>query len=261
MSARHEIFNKSDTVMSKFDSLPFLVEGESKIVRRWKDGQVAIKYKPTVYSFTHNRAGEIAGSDKVRFASSHILNKVLEDNSIPTAFLLFEEHEQIIIAKEIPYVPIEVICKAAHVGTPKHLYYGMGNYPTRNGTFIRSDEPCDPYVRFDWRNPNVTPDGVRMGDMPLPEALADHWIDTRQAATTAMTAFTVLSNFLQAKGLKLIDICFQIDATGQMIFSELSPDCMRVRDDQDSLDKDVWRMGGSSQDVLKKWHMFLDRIL
>src|SRR5689334_20688647 len=52
--------------VDEFKELPLVVEGESKEIRYAGEGQVAIRLKPTIYSYTHNRAGEIPGSDTVR---------------------------------------------------------------------------------------------------------------------------------------------------------------------------------------------------
>ncbi|MDB5692651.1 MAG: phosphoribosylaminoimidazolesuccinocarboxamide synthase, partial [Alphaproteobacteria bacterium] len=44
---------------------------------------------------------------------------------------------------------------------------------------------------------------------------------------------------------------------GQVIFGEISPDCMRVRgsasDEGEALDKDNWRSGGEAADVLERY--------
>src|SRR5262249_24423826 len=49
-----------------FDALPILADGDSKQVRLWTDRVVLLKFKPTVYSFTMNRYGEVPGTDAVR---------------------------------------------------------------------------------------------------------------------------------------------------------------------------------------------------
>jgi phosphoribosylaminoimidazole-succinocarboxamide synthase len=90
--------------------------------------------------------------------------------------------------------------------------------------------------------------------------MADWFIDTKRASNTALTAFTLLDTFLQSKGIELVDICFMIDQKGDMIFSEVSQDCMRVRSAEGSLDKDIWRHGGSSELVLQKWKRFNELI-
>ena len=48
---------------------------------------------------------------------------------------------------------------------------------------------------------------------------------------------------------------------GKTVFGEISQDCGRFRHfDLGSLDKDVWRSGGSSELVLEKWQLLLDLI-
>ena len=43
----------------EFRALPLVVEGNSKEVRYGGNGLVVIRFKPTIYSFTYNRAGVV----------------------------------------------------------------------------------------------------------------------------------------------------------------------------------------------------------
>jgi phosphoribosylaminoimidazole-succinocarboxamide synthase len=71
-----------------------------------------------------------------------------------------------------------------------------------------------------------------------------------------MKIFGILSDFLQEKGIVIYDLCLFISTEGKIVFGEISPDCGRFRHyDLGELDKDVWRAGGSSDDVIKKWNL------
>jgi phosphoribosylaminoimidazole-succinocarboxamide synthase len=95
----------------------------------------------------------------------------------------------------------------------------------------------------------------------LPEDMAAWWIDVQKARKTALGAFNALQKFLNPRGIELIDICFFISQDGSTILSEVSPDCGRYRSlDGESLDKDVWRRGGSHTEVLEKWQRIIDMI-
>src|SRR5713226_4881332 len=53
-------------IPADFDRMPILFEGHSKSVRLWTDQIVAIRFKPTMYSYTMNRYGEVPGTDSIR---------------------------------------------------------------------------------------------------------------------------------------------------------------------------------------------------
>ena len=51
-----------------------------------------------------------------------------------------------------------------------------------------------------------------------------------------------------------------IDETCSTIWSEINPDCLRVKskESREDYDKDIWRVGGSSSKelIMKKWSLF-----
>ncbi len=274
--------SKPLTIFNNFEYLPLVKEGESKIIRYLGQGKVAIRLKPTIYSYTKNRYGIIPNSEKIRCKSSQILVEQLTKHQVKHGFHTYDEKIEAIIADliiektpnglyftpqdinidNLPiFTPIEVIVKNTHIGTPKHRYRYIDNYPTRNHKIIKEAGAYpNNIVRFDWRNPLHDENNNRLADEVMPEDMADWWIDTKQAKNTANKAFSILHNYLLSRGIKLLDICFFIDASGQMIYSEISPDCMRVCANDKSLDKDIWRAGGSSEEVLRKWSYFLELI-
>lgn len=251
-----------------FERLPLIVEGESKIVRDVGNGYCVIAYKPTIYSFTANRAGIIPGSEVLRLKASKIFLQVLQDAGIKHAYNAINDRFVFAdLVKDPP--PIETIVKGFHSGTSKHRYVGMA------GTPIRSNHPYfagqifgpegaypGPIVRFDWRNPLHHPtSGVVLADEVLGADQADWYIDTVKARKTALRVYRALANFLATKDIVLYDLCLFIAADGETVFGEISQDCGRFRHfDLGSLDKDEWRAGGSSEHVLKKWQLLLDLI-
>ncbi len=277
--------NVDTLTTEQFKKLPLVVEGESKEVRYAGKGLVVIRLKPTVYSFTHNRTGIIPGSDATRLLAIKLLLPVLHEAGIHHSYKAINDKWILSTLVLQPFTkgtdpfrptdltdaemavlpvapPIEVVAKAVHSGTPKHRYYRFSDYPTRVGTHIDADTTYPNHViRFDWRNPMRDKDGNRLADEVLSEQMADWFIDVPAAAQTAQTAFQALRKFIAKKGLDLWDICFFISQDGKTMFGEVSPDCLRVRSaTQESLDKDVWRAGGSSDQVLTKWQTFLDYI-
>ena len=100
--------------------------------------------------------------------------------------------------------------------------------------------------------------GDRTADMALPPQLADLFIDVKQAQRTAFLTAMALEEFLASKQIVFYDLCMFIDESGTLVYGEISPDCGRFRHlDLGSLDKDVWRTGGSSQDVINKWMLLV----
>lgn len=270
----------------QFNKLPLVVEGESKEVRYCGKGEVIIRLKPTIYSFTHNRTGVIAGTDTLRLEairallpclraagirhtyidannrwikSKLVLQPATNDNPRPFRPTDLGDDE---LARLPVAPPIEVVVKKMHSGTPKHRYYMMDGVPMSSGRRIEADSPYPtPIVRFDWRNPMHDADGKRLADEVLPETMAEWYIDVNEAQRTAMDAFQALDKFMQNRGLNLWDICFFVATDGKTMFGEVSPDCLRVRAaDSTPLDKDIWRSGGSSQTVKQKWQAFADKL-
>ncbi|MGB4762629.1 MAG: hypothetical protein WBP12_04740 [Candidatus Saccharimonas sp.] len=276
--------NIDTLTLQQFRKLPLVVEGESKEVRYVGNGEVIIRLKPTVYSYTYNRGGEIPGSDVARLRAIQLLLPILRNAGIEHTYLEVNDrwvHSQLVLQPAVagdpePFTPhdltpaqlaelpratpLEIVVKARHSGTPKHRYYRLSDYPTREGGHIQPDQlyPC-PIVRFDWRNPLVDEQGNRLADEVVPEPMAEWFCDTTATRYTAERAFKALSEQLASKGLDLWDICFFIAEDGQTMFGEVSPDCLRVRaHDGSALDKDVWRAGGSSEHVLAKWQQFVE---
>lgn len=257
-----------------FEKLPLLREGESKEIRGTpEDGLCLIKLKPTIYSFTANRSAVVPGSDALRLRACKIFHKVLQDNHIQTSYRYVGK--RYILSDYIPRPPnIEVIVKAYHSGTSKHRYFQMATTPIRNGIPLRSNSPwagmtfgeMDAYphtiVRFDWRNPMYHPDtNKRLADEVLCDEMADWYIDTKQARLTAHRTFLALSSFLADRNISLYDLCLFVTEDGRTVFGEISPDCGRFRHfDLGELDKDVWRAGGSSEQVLDKWRLLCEMI-
>lgn len=273
-----------------FEQLPLVAEGNSKIVRYLGDGNVAIKLKPTVYSFTHNRAGEIEGTDDTRRRASEALVKVIRPTvrhayqktvgEFIIADLVIPENTGELFQPFVPHdlspekyaklrraTPIETVVKRYHTGTPKHRYYGMTGTTARLGHFrgsmqpIKTDEKYpELVVRFDWRNPLQDARGNRLADEVLPDQMANWYIDVERTRFNAHLAFTKLERHLKDAGLELWDMCFFFTEDGEMIFSEISPDCMRVKalDGSGSVDKDLWRSGNSSATVAERWKLFAD---
>ncbi len=253
----------TDSESGAFEGWPLVSRGDSKEVRLRPDGRVAIRLLPTLYSYTHNRAGVVPGTERERFRAARALTSVVRAAGVPHAYEQFDDAAQLIVAQRVGEPPpIEVVVKGRHVGTPKHRYFGFDRYPLRDGSppIAPGERYPAPYVRFDWRNPLQAPDGTRLADETLPDALADLFIDVAAARVTALRAWAALTERLAAVDVELVDICFFIDASGTLMFGELSPDCARLTAAGQPLDKDLWRHGFAGDSVLAAWRMLNDRL-
>ncbi|HMO17601.1 MAG TPA: hypothetical protein PKA63_05255 [Oligoflexia bacterium] len=277
---------------NEFQNLPLVVRGESKEVRYLGDGKVVIKFLPTIYSFTSNRAGIVEGSDTLRLQATRILVDVLRENGMNHAYnevtdkwvladLLLQRQTEKCLESfrpsdltddeilQLDYAPpIEVVVKRMHSGTSKHRYFGMSGSRVRdshplfaNAKIWDEDAYPVPIVRFDWRNPLKDDKGKNLADEILPEPVANWFIDVQAATRTALSAYEAINDFLGDNDIVCYDLCLFISEDGKTIFGEISQDCGRYRHfDLGSLDKDVWRTGGSSEMVLEKWGLLLTMI-
>ncbi len=68
-------------------------------------------------------------------------------------------------------------------------------------------------------------------------------------------------DYLVARQIALCDLCLFIAEDGELVYCEVSPDCGRFRHRVSGpLDKDIWRAGGSSGQLLEKWHLLARHI-
>lgn len=263
--------SKWQDLRAGWDRLPLLNRGESKEIRIIDDDHVMVRMIPSLYSYSQNRSAMIEGTDAARLESFRILTAVLTDAGLRTATVAFGPDYYVtrrLRVKGVDLVPpIEVIVKARHVGTPKHTLYRISDHPTRDGTRIEAGQAHLPYVRFDYTNPLQDSEGRRLRDECLPNGLADRFIDTVTAERTAMAAFCALFRALSRYGIRLDDICLKIDQTGEVIFGEISPDCMRAvwvgiaadffGTSGEDRSKDTFRAGSRPQDVLRTYERFI----
>jgi phosphoribosylaminoimidazole-succinocarboxamide synthase len=260
-----------------FDALSVVFEGESKSVRLWTDRVVVMRFKPTVYSYTHNRYGEARGTDVVRLRFAAALFREMAALSRPggvaprSAFLaeLDTPGGPLLVQRRVETCNLETRVKRYHIGSPLHRYrYTERHDTTQSCGPLRAWSRLDrPVVCFDWRHPLVDEEGRRLADEPISDDYAAVWMDDVPAAKElARGTFTWLEQRFAEGGLRLIDMCLFVDRTGRSIYGEISPDCMRVRfglgdpGRAKSGDKDIWRSGGSPESVLAAYREIYERL-
>lgn len=202
-----------------FENLPTFFEGNSRILKEDPNTQLLIcKLKPTVFSLQKNGPVVVLGIDTLRTELNSLLCNHLHRHGVKTSTK--ETRNGLIFMDRCDVPPIEVIVKGALVGSPKHIYKNIEKTPTREKTTLNGKHP--PYVRFDWRNP------LPLEDLCMPQDLADYYIDTKQAAETALNAFKILNSLFKKHEFELIDICFFMNSEGNVICAEVSTDNCRL---------------------------------
>jgi phosphoribosylaminoimidazole-succinocarboxamide synthase len=257
--------------ISDFEALPLLVEGESKIVRKWTEKVVVIQFKPTVYSFTANRYGEAPGSDIIRLKFTAAVFRLMASTrfnvgAIPQSAFLAEiespRHGPLLVERKVADCNLEVRIKRYHIGSPVHRYRYTERYQSaqNNGPITRWSRLDFPVVCFDWRHPLFDEDDNRLADEPLSDDYAALWMyDVGYAKEMARQTFIWLERIYEDAGIRLIDMCIFIDQEGRTIYGEISPDCMRVRLDlgdparAEAADKDLWRSGRTPEALRRRY--------
>lgn len=264
------------TLPIDFDTLPLVTEGESKILRQLTNSLLIERFKPSVYSFTENRYGNAEGTDAIRAKfSAEIFRRMahlsFESATPRNAFVALLETPDgpLTVQQQVDTCNLEVRVKRFHIGSPLHRYRYTERFSTTQtcGPLDRWSRFDQPVVCFDWRHPLTDEQGCRLSDEPLSDDYAAIWMENvPHAKQMARNAFQWMEQLFANAGLLLIDICFFIDRSGKVFFGEISPDCMRVRDQNSDMDranafdKDLWRTGCSPSFLKQQYETLFNRL-
>lgn len=273
------------------ENFTLITEGESKKVFQdpLNDDYCYIVLKNTIYSHSMQSTGEIDGLAAIRAKNTRYFLNMLRKNMIRHAYVAINDLGVIYSKKMNNINQLEVIVKEYVEGTDKHSYYGLKEDFSSDGKY-----PNGPYVRFDWRNPNhLDENGVDvresipnyyeleremgkeaffekylsrpMGDKTISRHVIDNVVVTsaEKIEIEALKTFNTIKYYLGMAGIIIKDVCFMFSEESDRhiyCWSELNQDCMRVATLDESLDKDIWRTGGSgaSEKLIKKWTVFND---
>lgn len=245
---------------ARFDELPLVHRGHSAELRRTAAPGILIqRLIPSLNSISRRRRGSVEGTARLRQEISRVLLSRLHGAGLATCHLACDDGGMLVSEERIP--PIEVIVKAALIGTPARIYHGLLERTDRFGQPITKHAAHEPYVRFDYRNPLQDASGEHLRDECMPIALAERLIDTRGAAESALRGFAVIQQALRSVALDVLDACFIFDESGRILCYELSPDNMRVKRagwaenprSDDEFDKDLWRDGADGDRLREQW--------
>jgi len=220
-----------------FDKYELIAEGCSKIIRNLGDGFHVIKYKPTIHSHKSGKAEIVNGSEYARMVASRAFLEILKRNGVNHSAIYYNPKKNILVSKAIDnsQIPqIEVIVKACWNGSDKHKYPNLLKSESVHKLLCVNEDLTKylwyktPQVRFDFRAPNFDNDGNRLGDSIIYGDILNEMINVEKTKELVLKAFNVISEFLRNLGLILVDICFMVTKSGDMLFYEISPDCFRV---------------------------------
>lgn len=240
-----------EKILFRYDNIinnnKFLVkEGRSKKI--WRNGsKFLVELKPSLDSYTHGKSNNIIGTEVLRNQFFEKAIKVLGREGVPV--LTYQKEGAASYSCECCYsLPFEFIVKMRAVGTTlidcPGLFYPDMPFPS-------------PVVRFDYR--------TDPRDMPVPSGyLLNFGLDPSEMAGIAEKAALVLSEWLLGAGYELIDICFVFGFSKDKrvkIISEISPDCMRVKRNGKSYDKDLFRQGASDECIKNAWEKIIEDLV
>jgi phosphoribosylaminoimidazole-succinocarboxamide synthase len=215
-----------------------LYQGKSKHVWEMGDGLCLVGLVPSLSSFTFNREAHFAQTGPLRLDFYELAAATLEQAGVGTV-LVERVSPSFYVAKHCPGQPFEVIVKNFAVGSTLRKYPGLfkEREPFSRG-IVKFDYRCDP------EDQPIGEDYLRYLGVPV-----DEWRSVADATNRA------LQDWLAPR--LLVDFCIilGVDSDGtSRISSEVSPDCMRLVDENgESLDKDLFRQGVSEESIVEVW--------
>lgn len=212
--------------------------GRSKTVYLMPQGRCFVRMVPSLSSFTFSREASMPGTDKLRLDFYEKAAARLRDAGVSCAFQ-YRVDETSYVSLFCPSPPFEVIVKNVSAGSTLRKYPGL---------FPQGHRFSQPVVKFDYR---TDPEDQPIAD----DYVRELGLDVQRLKDIALQTNQVLCDWLAPR--HLWDFCLVIgrDEAGEYwINSEISPDCMRLKDvDGTSLDKDLFREGAGRAELLDVW--------
>lgn len=234
-----------DALVQVTETRPADIVGRSKELWLLPDETCLVRLIPSLRSFSYARDELVADTGPLRLEFYERAAARLADAGVACAFDR-RVGDTLYLAEYCPAPPVEVIVKNVANGSTTRKYPGL---------FPDGQPLPRPVVKFDYR---VDPEDQPIGEDYL-RAL-DLPVDAMYAA--ALVVNDVLRSWLAP--LQLWDFCviFGIRPNGELcLISEVSQDCMRIRDTGGApLDKDLFRSGVSGADIVDRWKRVFDVI-
>nr|MDO8079920.1 phosphoribosylaminoimidazolesuccinocarboxamide synthase [Candidatus Freyarchaeota archaeon] len=230
-----------------------LSEGKTKIVRETERSDVVLlEFKDSITALDGEKKDILRGKAVINSHISAYLLELLEKNGVPTHIIEFIEPNMMRV-KKLNMIPVEVVCRNIAAG------HFVKNFPVAEGT------PLNPPVVEFYLKDDARHDPMLNEDHFLVLGLASRE-EVKKIKGLTLKTNKVLSKDLKAKGLILVDFKIEVGrGTGGKIYvgDEINADSMRLREVGTNriLDKDVYRKGGSMEEVLNTYVQLYEKIL
>ncbi|MEM2144181.1 MAG: phosphoribosylaminoimidazolesuccinocarboxamide synthase [Candidatus Jordarchaeaceae archaeon] len=230
-----------------------LSEGKTKIVRETERSDIVIlEFKDSITALDGEKKDILRGKSIINSHISAYFLKLLEKNGVPTHMIEFIEPNMMKV-KKLNMIPVEVVCRNIAAG------HFVKNFPISEGT------PLNPPVVEFYLKDDARHDPMLNDDHFLVLGLASR-DEVKKIKALALKTNKVLSKDLKAKGLILVDFKIEVGrGTDGKIYvgDEINADSMRLREVGTNriLDKDVYRKGGSLEEVLTTYIQLYEKLL
>jgi phosphoribosylaminoimidazole-succinocarboxamide synthase len=231
--------------IGEYSTRPPDIEGRSKRLWVRDDGTCIVEMIPSLRSFTFKRDELIPATARLRLDFYERASACLEKYGVPTVYRR-RLGDTSYLADYAPAPPFEVIVKNRCVGSTLRKYPNL---------FPEGHEFKPPVIKFDFR---IDPEDQPIGE----DYLRAYGVDVERFRTLALDCNMALGEWLAP--WKIWDFCVIIGTgpDGRLtINSEVSPDCMRLRDEHENpLDKDLFRQGASPERIVDAWTELINRL-
>ncbi len=240
----------NDTTEMKL-GLKILREGKSKRIYVKDEHTLVLEFKDFVTAFDGARKDNVVGKGVINARISAYLFRKLEESGIKTHFIEYDGCRRLLV-KRLEMIPLEVIVRN----------YAYGSLLKRMPLFRSLDKLEPPIVEFHYKDDALHDPLVLREDVVRAGLLAEGEVE--EVIETSLRINEVLSKIFESKGLKFIDVKFEFgkDKDGELVLAdEITSDSFRVIDSEGRhLDKEVYRRGGSPQELISRYMELLDKL-
>ncbi len=227
-----------------------ICEGKTKKVfaAEGDESKIIIFFKDDITAFNGKRHDIIPEKGALSAYISSALFKLLNENGVKTHFIEYIPPNKM-LAWKLNMIPLEVVCR--NIAT--------GSLLKRLPILKKGEKLKKPIIEFFYKSDEL-------GDPLLNECHLEYIVDREaieEMKQMTLKANEVLKKFFEETGFTLVDFKLEFGTTMQgelMIGDELTCDTMRLWVNGESFDKDIYRKGGSPEDVLKAYRKVYEAI-
>ncbi|MGC8542780.1 MAG: phosphoribosylaminoimidazolesuccinocarboxamide synthase [Vulcanisaeta sp.] len=220
-----------------------IYEGKAKRVYRVNDEFLVMEFKDEVTAFDGARKEHAPSKGKLAAAQTVFLMGLLGKYGIRNHLVDWDGDRKILV-RSLRMIPIEVIVRN----------YAYGSFLKRMPLVKSMTKFSKPLIEFhlksdELHDPLITTDDIIEAGLVSQEQL-------NEIMGIALSINEILNNYMASKGLTLVDfkLEFGFDKSNNLVLAdELSGDTIRVLINGRHLDKELFRRGGSSTDLVKAY--------